>query len=62
MYVYDERERHWRMGIDDHEGGKYDEKYFIYYNKWYVYMRDKLSLIKDGNYVDVSGYERKKVI
>ena len=47
----DEIERHWRMIIEDNTGGVDENKTIIHANRWYVYMNEKLLLIKGGYYV-----------
>ena len=43
-----ERGSHWRMVFEDNEGGIDYYKYFLHDNRWYVYIGDKISLIKGG--------------
>ena len=46
LVVNYERENILIMLIDENEGERDEEKYFLYYNRWYLYKRDKISLIK----------------
>ena len=62
LIIYNKRERHWRMGFKDNEEGVDDEKMILHYKRWYIYMDEKRSLIKCGYSMEVSGFDRKKVI
>ena len=49
--------------VDELNGsGIYGEKYFIHDKSWYLLMRLKLSLIKGGYSVKVSGSDSNKVV
>ena len=58
----DERECHWRMFFLDNEGGVYSDKIILHDRRWYLYMNDRLFVIKGGYCVDVSGSGGKKAI
>ena len=62
MGVEDERERHWRMLIGENESGIDEQKGLLYDKRWDVYMRENITLIKDGYSVKILGYYGKKVI
>ena len=41
MRLDDERERHWRIGFEDNNGGVDDQKAILYAKRWDVYMNKK---------------------
>ena len=62
MVLNDERERHWRMVLEDKNGRVEGKKSLHYANRWDVYNSEKEALIKDGYSVGVTEKYRKKVI
>ena len=47
----DEIQYHWMMVSKDNKGVADDEKFILPAKRWYVYMNEKLSLMKGGYYV-----------
>ena len=60
--VVDERGNNCRVVVDDNDKSIDEKKALIYDNRWYVYMRYNILLIKDGYYVELSGYDMNKVV
>ena len=56
-----ERKHHYRVVFEDKRGGIDDEKALLHAKIWYLYMCNKILLIRDCYYVEVSGYDGKKV-
>ena len=48
----DERERHWRVVLEDNDGGLDENKYIIHSKSCNVYMNGKEFLLKCGYYVE----------
>ena len=57
-----EREHTWGMAFEDNKGGVHNEKVILHPKMWDVYINEKQFLTKGGNYVEVSGYDGKKVV
>ena len=62
VVVDDEIQCRWMMMLGNNQAGKYEDKSLLHSNRWYFYMRQKLSLIDVGYSVEVSGSDRKKVV
>ena len=62
MSLNDEIECHCRIVFKDKDGGVYAYKFILHVNRWDIYIKYKLSLIKVGYCVEVLGYDWKKVI
>ena len=60
--LYEKIECHWRMVFEDNTEEVDDKKTILHANRWYVYMNEKLLLIKCGYYVEVSCFDGKKVM
>ena len=48
MVLDDERGIYWKIVFEENDGGRYYQKSLLHDNRWYVYIIDKISLIKDG--------------
>ena len=59
--IDDERERHWRNGFEDNEGGV-DKKALLHAKRWYLYLNKKVKLVKGKYSVEVVGHNNKKVL
>ena len=46
--LYGERERHWRMVVDDNDGGLNNNKALLHAKSWDFYVNEKDNLIKGG--------------
>ena len=57
-----DRVRHWRMVIEDNDGGVDNNKVLLHVNRWGVYVNESENLIKGFYLVEVVGHDRKKVI
>ena len=62
MDLDDEREGLCRMVFKDIEGGIDDDKYLIHAKIWDIYIRQKISLFQSVYYLEVAGYDGKKVL
>ena len=60
--INDYRERHWRMVLEDNDGGVYNAKALLHSKRWYVSVNENEKLFKGGYLVEVGGHDRKKVI
>ena len=56
------RERHWRMVLRKMMEGWKIREAIIHAKMWYVYMKGRKTLIRDGYYVEVSGSDGKNII
>ena len=61
MKISNKRECYWRTVLEDNDGGADDHKAILHAKRWHVKMNKK-SALKGGYYVEVSGYEEKKVL
>ena len=50
------------MIVDYNESGRDYDKALLHTKMWDLYTRNKISLIKGGYSVEVSGYEGKKLV
>ena len=50
------------MVFQENDGGVDDEKEIIHAKRWYVYIKEKKTLIKGLYSVKVSGYDSNKVL
>ena len=57
-----ERECHWGVVFEDNSSGKDNKESFLRANRQYLYRRYKLSFVKCGYYVVVSGSYGKNLI
>ena len=60
--VDDERERHWRIVLEENDGGVDDAKELLNFNRWYVYVHDKKILFRVGIWMEVVCSKGKKVV
>ena len=60
--IDDERERHWRMVLEENEGGVDDKKVLLYTKRWDSYVNDKEQLVKGKYSVEVFGHDKNKVL
>ena len=60
--VDDKMENHQRMGFNQDCGGRDDDKALLHDKRWDLYTRQKTSLIKGGDYVEVSGYDGGEIL
>ena len=56
MSLNDEIECHCRIVFKEKEGGVYGYKFILHVNRWDIYIKYKLSLIKVGYCVEVLGF------
>ena len=62
MALDNERDSKRRLDFEENDGVVDDDKALIHAKRWYLYIFNKLSLIKGGYYVEVLGCDRGKVL
>ena len=57
-----EKELHWRILFEDHDGRVDDAKALLHAKRWDIYANEKGNLVKGGYSVEFVGHNKKKVL
>ena len=57
-----ETKRHWRMVLEDNDGGVDDTKSLLHDKRWDSYVNEKVNLVKGGYLVEFDVHDRKKFL